>query len=425
MAAHEHTRFLQILHSFISPASITALARAHGWFERQRKIDPAVLVWTLVLGFSSGATRSIASLGRAYQRHSGCTLSTSGFYQRLDADLAATMTDVLSVCMRPYRRTLGAFEDILALDATILRLWDALTVKFPSTTDGKAAAKLHVVMSLASMSPNRVKLRTGREHDTAAWKSMGPWVKNRLLLMDLGYYSFWLFHRIHVHKGVFLSRLKTNSALVIKQDLRTGSGRRAQVVGQKLCDVLKRLKSKHFEFIVKVPVRLRSGREVIYEWRALGERNEGTGAYHVHLTNAPKELIECDDARGLYALRWQVELLFRSLKEGGRLHQLPSRDEEIVKVLIMSALCWACLSGFLRRLLLRQDELVTVGVVRMSRILREWGDELLGALARERDSFTPRDAIEVFREQLRDPNDMRERALAIPALVDYSCGITA
>ncbi len=259
--------------------------RIHG------KIDPVVLVWTLILGFSSGATRSIASLGRAYQRHSGCKLSTSGFYQRLDADLAATMTDVLSVCMRPYRRTLGAFEDILALDATLLRLWGALTGSFPSTTDGKAAAKLHVVMSLASMSPNRVKLRTGREHDTAAWKSMGSWVKNRLLLMDLGYYSFWPFHRIHAHNGFFLSRLETNCALVIKTDLRTGPGRRAEVAGHKLCEVLKRLKSKHFEFIVEVPVTLRSGRVKVYQWRALGERNEETGKHHVYLTNAPKALI--------------------------------------------------------------------------------------------------------------------------------------
>ena len=425
MAHHDHTRFLQVLHTFISPASITLLARANGWFERQRKVDPVVFVWTLILGFSSSATRSITGLGRAYERHSGCELSTSGFHQRFDDDLLATMTDVLSVCMRPYHRTLGAFEDILALDATILKLWDALAGSFASTAPGKAAAKLHVVMSLASMSPNRVKIRTGSEHDLTAWKTMGSWVNNRLLLMDLGYYSFWLFHRINAHGGFFLSRLKTNCALVIKEDLRTGPGRRAAVAGHKLSEVLKRLKSKHFEFIVEVPVTLRSGREVVYQWRALGERNDETGTYHVYLTNAPNTLIECEDARGLYALRWQVELLFRALKEGGRLHQLPSRKEEVVKVLIMSALCWACLSGFLRQLLLKEDELVTVGVLRMSRILRDWGDELLGALARERESFTPRDALEVFVEHLRDPNVMRERALAIPALVDYSCGSAA
>ena len=96
-----------------------------------------------------------------------------------------------------------------------------------------------------------------------------------------------------------------------------------------------------------------------------------------------------------------------------------------MKVLIVSALCWACLSGWLRRLLLSKDELVQIGVLRMARILREWGDELLGVLAGARASFKPRDAVEVFREQLRDPNDMRERAFAIPAIVEYSCGSDA
>ena len=81
-----------------------------------------------------------------------------------------------------------------------------------------------------------------------------------------------------------------------------------------------------------------------------------------------------------------------------------------------------CLAGLLRHVLIRAGERVTVGVLRTARILREWGDELLGALARQRPSFKPRDSLERFRAQLRDPNDMRERAFAIPALVDFSCG---
>ncbi len=31
MAHHDHTRFLTLLHTFISPAAITLLARCHGW----------------------------------------------------------------------------------------------------------------------------------------------------------------------------------------------------------------------------------------------------------------------------------------------------------------------------------------------------------------------------------------------------------
>ncbi len=421
MAAHEHTRFLQYLHAIVLPESILALARAHGWLERRREFDPVVFVWTLILGFSTGARRSMATLHRSYQRHTGSEVSYSAFRQRLDADLASTMQAILGQLMRSSSRRMGAFEDILALDATLVRLWDGLTQKYPSTTSGQAALKLHVVMSLAGGSPNRVKIRKGRENDLAGWRQVGSWMRKRLMLMDLGYHSFWLFHRIHAHGGFFLSRLKSNSALLITRDLRTGSGRRAQVAGLTLSQALKRMKSRHIEMEVEVPVTLRSGREVKYRWRVLGEWNDETRRYHCYLTNAPNTLIECEDARGMYALRWQVELLFKALKQGGRLHQLPSRKDEVVKVLIMAALCWVCLAGRLRQLLLGEDELIEVGLLRASRVLREWGDALLGALASQRESFRPRDSLELFRAQLRDPNDMRERAFAIPALVDYSC----
>ena len=113
-----------------------------------------------------------------------------------------------------------------------------------------------------------------------------------------------------------MSRLKSNSALVITEDLRTGSGRRAKVEGLTLSQALKRLKSKHIELLVEVPVELRSGRTITYQWRWLGEWNEQTRRYHCDLTNAPGTLIECEDARGLYALRWQIELLFKALKQG-------------------------------------------------------------------------------------------------------------
>lgn len=155
-------------------------------------------------------------------------------------------------------------------------------------------------------------------------------------------------------------------------------------------------------------------------WRA----QRKTGKYHVYLTNAPATMVEFEDARPLYALRWQVELLFRALKASGRLDQLPSRQEVIVKLLILDALCWACLAGWLRHALIPQDERLKVGVLRTARLLREWGDALLGALASERESFQPRQTLARFERQLRDPNDLRVRSLAIPALVDIHQGLT-
>ena len=87
------------LQTFLPAELITVFARKHGWFERERKLDPVIMVWTLILGFSSGAKRSIATLHRSYQRHSGSDLSYSAFRQRLDKDLAAI--DLLAKAQAP------------------------------------------------------------------------------------------------------------------------------------------------------------------------------------------------------------------------------------------------------------------------------------------------------------------------------------
>ena len=180
---------------------------------------------------------------------------------------------------------------------------------------------------------------------------MGTWVANSLLLMDLGYYSFWHFHNIDAHGGFFLSRLKSNCSLLILEDMTGGPGRRAEVEGMTVSEALDRLEGKGAHWLVEVPVKLRSGREVYYHWRVIVELNEDTGVYHCYLTNAPESMILCEDTRGLYALRWQIEVAFKGLKSVGRFHLLPSRKPNVVKFLIHAALLFMTLSGWLRHLL--------------------------------------------------------------------------
>jgi putative transposase len=40
---------------------------------------------------------------------------------------------------------------------------------------------------------------------------VGPWVKDIILLFDLGFYKYQLFSRIAENGGFFVSRLKSNS----------------------------------------------------------------------------------------------------------------------------------------------------------------------------------------------------------------------
>ncbi len=220
MADPQTTMLRDALTSVLSPEKVRSEARRTGAVKRQRSVNIFALVCTLVLGFQDGAARSIAGLRQAYGLRTGVNLAPSAFYTRLSRALAKLMRrlvlDALSGAEVGFALPSGAlagFHDLLAIDATVLRLHDLLAGTYSAcrTNHTEAAAKLHMVMSVVSGSPHSVKLTAERVSDTTPWRRVGKWVRGSLLLFELGYYSFHLFDRIDANGGFFLSRAKSNA----------------------------------------------------------------------------------------------------------------------------------------------------------------------------------------------------------------------
>jgi putative transposase len=421
MASSHSITLLTLVQAWISDSWLERVIHDHTFSQRDRKIDPVFFIMTLILGWNSGSTRSIASLHRAYQRALGCDCDRSAFYKRFTSKLVAVLDQMwLHLTRGPDGDTrLGPFADILALDATIIALWSRLADRLPAYRQGQAAHKLQLLISLKNYTPNRMLLDAGTSSDHEAWTMLGPWLKDKLVLCDLGYHKFWFFHRIHAHGGFFLTRLKKNSALRIVQDLSQGPGRRKPLTGMSFSEALKGMRRQLVECVVEVPVTLRSGRKIIYRWRAIAEWNTEQKRYHTYLTNCPDHLIKASEAPGLYALRWQVELMFKGLKSVGRLHHLPSTKAVVVEALIKAALLFVLLSGWLREALCHAEKLSHVGILRMLGVLREWASHLHAQLGATRPRYKPVDELDLFTSQLRDPNIVRARSMLTPCLVDY------
>jgi IS4 transposase len=83
---------------------------------------------------------------------------------------------------------------------------------FPAcrTNHTKAALKAHVVLGVRGNGDHSVKVTSERVHDGPVF-TVGPWVRDKLLLFDLGYFRYQLFDCIARNKGFFLSRLKVNA----------------------------------------------------------------------------------------------------------------------------------------------------------------------------------------------------------------------
>ena len=185
--------------------------------KRERKINPVVIFWVLVLSFGVGMQRTLASLKRNYEHEAKTTLSDSSWYYRFSDELI----EFLKRCVihgieyqakERHRELCGKlkyFEDVLIQDSTIIRLHEKLAKIWPAARARKVAAgvKVSTLVSAVENGPKTIALYSEKTAEIKTLK-IGPWIKNRILLIDLGFYKHQMFARIDENKGFFVTRLK-------------------------------------------------------------------------------------------------------------------------------------------------------------------------------------------------------------------------
>ena len=347
----------QRLNTLLPPEEIDALAAESGLIRRRRKLDPHTMLWTLVLGFGAGRVRSLAALRRVYQRVGGVTLAPSSFHDRFSAELVRFLQRVLATLIeraflaRPdVQGLLAPFADVVLADATVIKLHRLLAGKYPGTrtNSSPAAAKLHLVYSVLGRGVQRVKL-TGERASDHRTLSIGPWVSNRLLMFDLGYFRYQLFDCIDRNGGYFLSRLPLSANPLIVGVHRRWRGRQVELIGHRLDDVAGRLRREELDVEVEVRFKRRvyGGRRRMARrtLRLIGVLEPESGVYRFYLTNLAPDTLDAQAIAHLYAVRWQIELVFRQMKSHYRLESMPSAKEAVVKTLVLASVITQIVSG--------------------------------------------------------------------------------
>lgn len=350
MARRQSIDIRSVLTSLIPARRLSRKARELGVVVRKRKVSPLALFWTVVLGFGGGRERTLAGLRRHFKRTTGVSLAPSAFFDRFTPALAkflkAVLVEVLQTVSEPagkLRGALAAFKDVVAIDSTVIRLHDLLARVFPAcrTNHTLAALKLHTVISVLGRGPRSVKVTSERVHDGPVLRA-GTWVRQRLLLFDLGYYRFQLFSCIDRCGGFFISRLKDGANPVITAVHRRWRGAAIEMVGLRLQDVIERLQREELDVEVELDFKRRTyggrrstGRQ---RFRLVGVRHGGGTGYHLYVTNVPPDKLSAAQVAATYAARWIIELLFRELKQHYALDQMPSAKKHVVEALLYAAL---------------------------------------------------------------------------------------
>jgi IS4 transposase len=349
MARSKSIEIRTTLKRIVPQKRLEELARETGAVQRERKIGIVELFWTVVLGFATGNERTLAGLRRAFGRATGTTVVPSAFYNRLTPALVKLLRLVLVEVIDRVGRmrgrltgALAAFRDVVLADSTVIRLHDLLQRTFPAcrTNHTLAALKAHVILSVTGNGPHSIKVTSERVHDGPVLRA-GRWVRDKLLIFDLGYYRFQLFACIAREGGYFLTRLKDRANPLITAVHRTWRGRSVPVVGQRLQEVLARLQRQVLDLEVELRFQHRSYRgrrsSARQRVRLVGVRDAETGKYHLYITNIPVEKLSAEDVARTYGARWLIELAFRQLKSHYRIDQMPSRKRHIVEALLYAA----------------------------------------------------------------------------------------
>lgn len=319
---------------------------------------------------------------------------------------------------RTLNERLSPFEDVLIQDSTIVRLHEKLSKIWPATRSLKVAAgvKVAVLTSAIASGPKSVALFAESTNDLKTLR-IGPWIRDRILLIDLGFYKYQMFTRIKENGGYFVSRLKSNANPLIIEANRVYRGRSIDVRGKHLQEVLKNLKRQVLDVEVEVEFNRRAyrGKEKKDNgrFRLVAVYNEDEDKYHLYITNLSPDLLEPEEVARLYGARWEVEILFKELKSKYALDVVPTSNPQVIEAFIWIAVLSLLISRRIYTIIRRLNpkaKMVRFTQLRWSTIFSEKSSYILTDVLRYLGldiSFST--SLEVSLSEALDPHVNRRR----------------
>ncbi len=336
------------LERFLSYDRIFELAQSTKFCQRLRKIHPVIFLQVFLFSSCVHRHATVAEIHRAYEAHTQANVTYSSFIERLNESSVRFCEAILDECIRStasgltleLREKYARFVTIFIQDSTIIRLNEKLADRFPATRSTKVAAgvKIGYLFNVLANSPRTVSIVPERTAEIKTLK-LGPWVKGSLLLVDLGFYTYRLFVRIHENRGFFVSRVKKGSKLRIEAvHSPMGKSLSETLIGQDFLSAIAGLDMQSFDATVSFLFKRRQyrgkQRTERYKFRCVGRVHPKTGEWHCYLTNLDQNEFTVNEIADLYRFRWEIESLFDEAKNECSLGDIAVTREEATMTLL-------------------------------------------------------------------------------------------
>jgi hypothetical protein len=230
-------------------------------------------------------------------------------------------------------------KQIEIFDSTTISLFkDILKCVGRKPTSGKkkGGIKVHTVMNVDEQVPKMVWFTDASTHDHVLLEKLQP-KSDTIYVFDKGYNDYKMFEKFTSHKTGFVTRIKDNAVFVEIEK---------QEITEKIHSGVK--EDMLIELNVKHPGKGDSKlvlRKITFYDRVLKREFE----FLTNLFDMRPDLVAA-----IYKLRWQIELLFKQLKQNFPLKYFLGDNENAIKIQIYCALIVNLLATVVQKTLQRK-----------------------------------------------------------------------
>jgi hypothetical protein len=350
------------------------IARETTFVQRTSKMTGSRFLKTVVFGFLENATASLNDLTEFCEAHCGTTISIQALDERIHQATLTFMVTMFRLALVVFRQTvrlpvslLAQFTAVNLTDSTGISLPDSVAEDFPGSGGDASTAglKLQLVMDFLTGSFKAITLTDGITPDQKATQHLALAEPGSLNLFDLGYFVLTHLKALADKGAYFLCRLLL-STHVYQED--------GQYV--ELLALLRAETRTRFELALRVGKDLRLPCRVCFfrtpdevanrrrqqaKQRAAKKGRQPTQAslelmgWTIFLTNVPASMLSLEHVALLYAVRWQVELIFKLWKSHMKLHLISGVRKARILVELYAKLIGLVLFQFLTMPLRAKD----------------------------------------------------------------------
>jgi hypothetical protein len=344
-----YDKLAAVLKSRLRDDAVDALGRTVEFIVRLREVRASAFVWSVIMSRFEHGRPGFELARQCYRRLTASPIHRRPFQMRFKSDAAVRLFErVFEHLVAPWRTPATGrgirhplarhVADVVVVDGTVIRVADSLRSVVRGTGQG-AAAMLKVIFTISAFTsvPLAAQLASGADHDNKFFPRLDLFARGTLFLFDKGFFVHERLRAIQDAGHHFLCAMK-----------RSGNPRVIRIV-----DAPRRARARFAAAGAKT-VRLRAliAKDALITSRwDLDVEVDGVACRLVivpgrdrkqrpYYSTLSREVFRPRDIAEAYRLRWQIELVFKELKQHLNLEAVPTGDRFAAKVFV-----WASLIG--------------------------------------------------------------------------------